>query len=146
MYLNFRWLLSRLPRHSKIVVWAATVHVAKAMSGATGFERKIPLGSYIRRDFNDRAFALGFSAYSGSYAFTGQPVRQLSAAPDTSLEAQSFANRDADTVYLSLEQLRRFGSIEARPLGTTFTTARWADVMDGLVVFREERAPVYLPR
>jgi erythromycin esterase-like protein len=146
MYLNLRWLLSRLPRRSKIIVWAATVHVAKAMSGATGFERKIPLGSYIRRDFNDRAFALGFSAYSGSYAFAGQPVRQLSAAPDTSLEARSFANRDAETVYLSLEQLRRFGSIEARPLGTTFTTARWADVMDGLVVFREERAPVYLPR
>jgi len=146
MYLNFQWLLSRLPGHSKVIIWAATVHAAKDLSGARGFERKVPLGSYISRDFKDRAFFLGFSAYAGSYAFTGQPIRRLGAAPATSLEARSFANRHADTVYLSLEQLRKFGSVEARPLGITFTTATWDDVLDGLIVFREERAPEYLPR
>jgi len=146
MYRNFRWLLSRLPSHSKVIVWAATVHAAKDLSGAKGFEGEVPLGSYISRKFKDRAFALGFSAYAGSYVFTRQPVRELSAAPVTSLESRSFANRDSDTVYLSREQLRKFGSVEARPLGTTFTTARWDNVMDGLVVFREERPPEYLPR
>ena len=146
MYLNFRWLLSRLPSHSKVIVWAATVHTAKDLSGVSEFDGRLPLGSYIRRDFKDRAFTLGFSAYSGSYAFVGQPVRQLSAAPDTSLEWRSFANRDSDTVYISLKQLRKFGSVGARPLGTSFKTARWDDVLDGLVVFREERAPQYLHR
>ena len=146
MYLNFRWLLSRLPSHSKVIVWAATVHTAKDLSGVSGFDGKVPLGSYIRRDFKDRAFALGFSAYSGSYALVGQPVRLLSAAPDTSLEWRSFANRDSDTVYISLKQLRKFGSVGARPLGTTFKTARWDDVLDGLVIFCEERAPEYLHR
>src|SRR5260370_23126874 len=146
MYLNFRWLLSRLPSHSKVMVWAATVHTAKGLIGVSGFEGKVPLGSSIRRDFKGRAFTLGFSAYSGSYAFVGQPVRQLSAAPDTSLEWRSFANRDFDTVYISLKQLRKFGSVAARPLGTSFKTARWDDVLDGLVVFREERAPEYLSR
>jgi erythromycin esterase-like protein len=144
MYLNFRWLLSRLPSHSKVIVWAATVHTAKDLRGINGFDGKVPLGSYIRRDFENRAFALGFSAYSGSYAFVGQPVRQLSAAPDTSLEWQSFAKRDSDTVYISLKQLRKFGLAAARPLGTNFSTARWDEVLDGLVVFREERAPEYL--
>jgi erythromycin esterase-like protein len=147
MYVNLRWLLSRLPAHSKVIVWAANVHVAKDLSGVPGEEGLVPLGSYIRRDFKDRAFALGFSAYSGSYAFVGQPVRQLSDAPDTSLEWQSFANRgDSDTVYVSLKQLRKFGSVGARPLGISFKTARWDDVLDGLVVFREERAPEYLHR
>lgn len=146
MYLNFRWLLSRLPSHSKVIVWAATVHTAKDLSGVSGFKGRVPLGSYIRRDFKDRSFTLGFSAYSGSYAFVGQPVRQLSAAPDTSLEWRSFANRDSDTVYISRKQLRKFGSVGARPLGTNFKTGRWADVLDGLVVFREERAPQYLQR
>jgi erythromycin esterase-like protein len=145
MYANFRWLLSRLPNHSKVIVWTATVHAAKDLKYVNGFAGKVPLGSYIRRDFKDRAFALGFSAYSGSYAFAGQPVRQLSAASHASLEWQSFAHRDSDTVYLSLEQLRKFGSIGARPLGTSFATARWNDVLDGLVVFREERSPQYLP-
>jgi erythromycin esterase-like protein len=144
MYLNFRWLLSRLPSFSKVIVWAATVHAAKDLSGVSGLDGRVPLGSYLRRDFKDRAFTLGFSEYSGSYAFVGQPVRQLSAAPDASLERRSLANRDSDIVYLSLKQLRKFGSVEARPLGSSFKTARWDDILDGLVVFREERAPQYL--
>jgi erythromycin esterase-like protein len=147
MYVNFQWLLSRLPAHSKVIVWAANVHIAKDLSGVPGEVSLVPFGFYVRRDFKDRAFALGFSAYSGSYAFVGQPVRQLSDAPDTSLEWRSFANRgDSDTVYVSLKQLRKFGSVGARPLGINFKTARWDDVLDGLVVFREERAPEYLHR
>lgn len=144
MYLNFRWLLSRLPTQSKVIVWAATMHVAKDLSGVSGLDGRVPLGSYIRRDFKDRAFALGFSAYSGSYAFVSQPVRQLSAAPETSLEGRSLADRDSDTVYVSLKQLRKFGLVAARPLGTNFSTARWDEILDGLVIFREERAPGYL--
>jgi erythromycin esterase-like protein len=144
MYVNFQWLLSRLPAHSKVIVWAANVHVAKHLSGVPGKEGLVPFGFYVRREFKSRAFALGFSAYSGSYAMTGQPVRQLSVAPNDSLEAQALVGRDSDTIYISLEQLRNFGLVAARPLGTSFSTARWDDVLDGLLVFREERAPEYL--
>jgi erythromycin esterase-like protein len=144
MYLNFRWLLSRLPRNSKVMVWAATVHGAKELSSVDGFEGKVPLGSYIRRDFGNRAFSLGFSAYAGSYAMVHPPVRQLSTAPETSLEAQALAHPGPDTIFLSRKQLRKYGSVAARPLGTSFKTARWDKVLDGLVFFREERAPEYL--
>jgi len=148
MYLNFEWLLARLPAHRK-VIWAANVHLAKDLSGVSGEENRVPFGSYLRRRFKGRAFALGFSAYSGSYAITGQPVRQLSAAPGDSLEAKIFAGRDSDTTYLSLKELRRFslkelrrfGSVPARALGVGFKTARWDQVLDGLVIFREEHAP-----
>jgi erythromycin esterase-like protein len=146
MYVNFRWLLSRLPRHSKVIVWAATTHLAKDLSGIGGFAGAVPLGSYIRRDFKARAFTLGFSAYSGSYATAGQPVRQLSVAAGSSLEAASFADRDSDIVYLSLWDLQKLGSVAARPLGSRFETARWNEVLDGLVIFREERAPEFLGR
>lgn len=146
MYVNFRWLLSRLPGHSKVIVWAATVHTAKDLGGVSGFDGRVSLATYIKRDFRDRAFSLGFSAYSGSYALVGQPVRQLNAAPDTSLESRLFAKGSSDTVYASLNQLRSFGSVEGRPLGTGFKTARWDKVLDGLVVFHEERPPHYLRR
>jgi erythromycin esterase-like protein len=146
MHLNFRWLLSRLPSHSKVIVWAATTHLAKDLSGVGGVEGIVPLGSYIRRDFKERAFALGFSAYSGSYAMAGQPVRQLSVAPDTSLEGKAFAARDSDIIYLSLKELRKFGSIAARPLGSSFKTARWNEVLDGLLIFREEQPPEFRRR
>lgn len=146
MYLNFQRLLSRLPRHSKVIVWAATVHVAKDLRGVDGFQDKVPLGSYIRREFGDKAFSLGFSAYSGHYAMVHQAVQSLSDAPDTSLEGQAFEHRDSNAVFLSRKQLRKYDSIPARPLGTSFNTARWDQVLDGLVVLRKERAPDYLNR
>jgi erythromycin esterase-like protein len=144
MYRSFHWLLSQLPTHSKVIVWTATVHAAKELSTVPGDASRIPLGFYIYRDFRSRAFALGFSSYSGSYAMVGQPVRPLSPAPEASLEARSFAGRDGDTVYLSRRELRKIGPIAARPLGTKFTTARWDQVLDGLVIFRREQAPEYL--
>jgi erythromycin esterase-like protein len=143
MYLNFRWLMARLPANSKVIVWAATNHVAKDLSGVSGSEGVIPFGSHIRRDFGDRAFALGFSAYSGSYAMTGQPVRQLSAAPGDSLDARAIAERQT---YLSLGELREMGAIPARALGAAFKTTRWDEVVDGMAVFREERPPEFLRR
>lgn len=146
MHLNFRWLLTQLPPHSKVIIWAATVHVAKELSTVPGEEDRVPLGFYIHRDFGSRAFALGFSAYSGSYAMVGQPVRPLSPAPQNSLEGRSFAGDDGNTVYLSRSELRKIGPIAARPLGTNLTTARWDQVLDGLVIFRREHAPDYLKR
>jgi erythromycin esterase-like protein len=146
MYMNFRWLLSQLPPHARVIVWTATTHAAKDLSAIPGREKMIPLGAYIHRDFNRHTFTLGFSAYSGSYAMAGQPIRPLIPAPPTSLESQSFAGRDSDTIYLSRSELRKAGLIAARPLGTSFTPARWDKVLDGLVIFRQEQAPGYLKR
>jgi erythromycin esterase-like protein len=146
MYLNFKWLLGRLPPRSKVILWAATVHTAKGLNGVQGFEGRVPLGFYVRRDFRDQAFSLGFSAYSGDYAFIRQPIRHLSDAPPSSLEGHIFAHSDSDSIYLSRKQLREYNSVEARPLGTDFKTAHWNEVVDGLVIFRKERAPVWIHR
>lgn len=146
MYLNFNWLYSRLPKHNKVIVWAATVHLAKVLSSVNGFEDRVPFGYYIRQDFGDRAFSLGFSAYSGDYRFTHPPIKQLSTAPASSLEGQVFAQGNLDEVFLSRKQLRKYGSIAARPLGTDFRTAHWDQIVDGLIVFRKERAPEWLSR
>ena len=142
MYMNFRWLMSRLPAKSKVIVWTATSHAAKDLSGVPGQEKRVSLGSYIHRDFKGQAFVLGISAYSGTYGMARQPVRPLSAAPANSLEGQAFDSGDSDTRYLDAGQIRKHGSILARPLGPDFKTANWGDVLDGLVIFREERPPL----
>jgi hypothetical protein len=141
MYRNFQWLMSRLPANTKVIVWAATTHLAKDLSGMPGHDRMVPLGSYIRREFANRSFVLGFSAYSGSYRMTRQPVHQLNVAPPLSLEGQAFAKDDSDSRYFNLNQLHKFGAVPARPTGTDFKTAKWDAVLDGLVVFREEQPP-----
>jgi erythromycin esterase-like protein len=143
MYVNFQWLMSRLPSHSKVIVWTATSHAAKDLSGVPGQERRISLGSYVQQAFKSSSFVLGISAYSGSYGMARQPVRQLVASPGLSLEGRAFAGVDGDTRYFNGSQLRQFGAVLARPLGPDFKTAKWDAVLDGLVVFREERPPVF---
>jgi erythromycin esterase-like protein len=140
MYQNFQWLRSRMPSRSKIIVWTATTHAAKDLSGVPGSER-ISMGSFIHRDLGERAFTLGFSEYSGSYAFSRQPARLLTTAPNDSLESRAFAGNGMAIRYFGLNDLRNFGPIAARPLGVEFKTAKWDDVLDGLVVFREEHPP-----
>jgi erythromycin esterase-like protein len=145
MYRNFQWLMSRLPADSKVIVWAATVHAAKDLSGIPGEQAMVSLGSYIHREFNTRAFALGCSAYSGTYIVfpARQTVRQWSVAPETSLEGQAFAAGSSDARYLNSAQLRKFGPIAARPLSSDFRTARWDEVLDGIVILRDERPPKF---
>jgi erythromycin esterase-like protein len=124
-----------------VIVWTANTHAAKDVSSVPGQEQRVPLGSYIRREFKSEAFSLGFSAYSGTYAMGRQPVRSLPAAPANSLEGRAVADGASDPRYFNLSQLRELGSIPARPLGLDFKTASWSDVLDGVVVFREERPP-----
>jgi erythromycin esterase-like protein len=141
MYLNFRWLRSHLPDHSRVILWAASNHIAKDLSRVPGLERFVSMGSYIYRDFKNQSFALGFSAYSGSYGMVRQPARQLKAAPNSSLEGRAFANNDSDTHYFQSSQIRKLGPVSARPLGSEFQTARWDEVLDGILLFREEHPP-----
>jgi erythromycin esterase-like protein len=126
-----------------VIVWTATTHAAKNLSGVPGEEKFVPLGSYVRRQFKNDAFVLGFSAYSGTYALGRQPVRSLVVSPANSLEGRAFDNGDSDTRYFNSSQIGKLGSIPARPLGPDFKTANWGDVLDGLVVFREERPPQF---
>jgi erythromycin esterase-like protein len=59
MFLNYEWLRSQLPAKSKIIIWAATVHTAKDLSGIQGSEGRVSFGSYIHQELKDKAFSLG---------------------------------------------------------------------------------------
>jgi erythromycin esterase-like protein len=144
MYANFQWWMSRLPAGSKVIVWTATNHAAKDLTGVPGQEKMASLGSYIHSEFKDRAFALGFSAYSGSYAMVRQTPRQWPLAPETALEGQAFATAGPDARYLDSAQLRKAGTIAARLTSADFKTAKWDEVLDGVVIFREDRPPEFL--
>ena len=143
MYQNFQWWMSRLPSGSKVIVWTATNHAAKDLSAVPGQEALVSLGSYIHREFKSRAFALGFSAYSGSYARVGQPPREWAIAPETSLEGQAVATGSSDMRYLNSDQLRKVGRVATRLTSADFKTAKWDEVFDAIVIFREDRPPTF---
>ena len=141
MYMNFEWFMSRLPARSKVIVWTATPHAAKTLRFVSGQEQRMSLGSYIRRRFGSQAFSLGFSAYGGTYAMGRQPARPLATAPANSLEGRLFGRGESETQYLDPSRLQALGTIPARVLGVDFKTVNWSDVLDGVVILREEHPP-----
>jgi erythromycin esterase-like protein len=142
MYLDFRWLAGRLPPRSRIIVWAATSHIAKDGAATDAYARGRNLGSYLHEIYGRRAFALGFSAYSGSHRWSRrEPTRDLPVAAADSLEASAMADSNADTAYLGPARLAALGTIQGSLFLHAPVTARWDSLLDGVVVFREERPP-----
>lgn len=143
MYDNFEWHRRRLAPDSRIIVWCATIHAAKDLRGVDGYEGLVPLGAYVHAAYGDRTAAIGFSAYAGSWAGIRRPARPIPEAPPGSLEA-IVAPHDG-LRYLGPDQLQELGDILSRPLSHDAPKrARWSEVIDGLIVFREERPPRFL--
>jgi len=138
MYRNLLWHRSQLPAGSKLIVWTATVHAARRQ----GTLPEKPLGAWLAERWGRRAATIGFSALAGQSSMAGTPAKPLHPAPPGSLEAH--ATGAAARVFLDARALRGMGSVPSRLFGT-FTTARWSDHFDGVIVIRAETAPTFAP-
>ncbi len=134
---NARWHLDRLPRDARVIVWTATVHAARTRGGL----RHEPLGARVAATMDGPVAAIGFTAYAGQSSMAGQPSRALPPAPPGALEARSTAE-DVPWAFLDASALHRIGPAPSRLLGS-FTEADWSTYFDGVVVIREEVAPVF---
>ena len=139
MFDNLRWQLARMPKDTKVIVWCASVHAAKAaMPGSDD----IPMGRYIHDTYKEHAAAVGFSALSGSFGRPGKTPSVLATAAPKSLEGRVLAiDGNFDEIhYVDYPTLARFGTITARALNYQQPQAAdWARLLDGLVVLREEQ-------
>jgi erythromycin esterase-like protein len=139
LYANFRRFAAR---GGKIIVWAATVHLARDAGADPRFAGGRTFGAALSHAYGKRAFVLGFSALGGSYRLNRRETRVLPAAPPGSIEAQAFAGADVDSVYVGAARLaalgRRGAGIFRRD---AFTDADWSKAVDAVVVFREEYPP-----
>ncbi len=146
MFELLQWHRARWPRGTKLVVWCATVHAAKRLDGIAPPMR--PLGAHVHAAFGDRAAVVGFTALAGAFGNPGAAgsPNPLPPADAASLEARTLAD-GAGLRYLDRRALRRLGTIAARPINyRRVHAAPWAEVLDGLIVLREERPVVPVPR
>lgn len=140
MYRNFRWQSERLPKESKIIVWTATVHAARQQGGRP----HKPLGTWLSEQWGERLAAIGFSAFTGHSSLAGNPIQPIPEAPPGSLEALT-TESGTDWIYLDASALHEMGVVPSRLLGRV-TAADWSAYFDGVLVIREEVAPVFEPR
>ncbi|MBX3713555.1 MAG: erythromycin esterase family protein [Lysobacter sp.] len=138
MFDHLMWYRDRWPPGTKIVVWCATVHGAKALHGVAPSMR--PMGADVHARFGRRSAVIGFTALSGAFGHGGaNPPLRLRDAPPEALEPRMLAE-GADVRYLDAKRLAKLGIVAARPINyRTVHAADWSRILDGLVVLREER-------
>ncbi|HET8941154.1 MAG TPA: erythromycin esterase family protein [Rudaea sp.] len=145
MFLNFEWLMSQMKPGRKVIVWAATVHLAKSPDVNSPMQAAWhSFGWRVAREMKIHPVTIGFSALDGSFG-RHQP-QPLPIAPNDSLEARAFAGTSKDVVYENKASLKRAGEIAARAYASAFETAEWADVIDGLVIFRHDEPITLIPQ
>lgn len=142
MYRNLRWYMARLGRRAKLIIWAQNAHIAHDAT-YSGFAQGGNLGFYVHQAYGRRAFALGFSAYGGSWQrLRVMPEAQpIPAAPAVSLEARALAGSEAAVVYRDARWLAAQGRVPGRPNQYELTPFDWSRAFDGMVIFRAERPP-----
>ena len=141
MFRDFEWLLRRQPQRHKVIVWAATVHIAKQADPTWGDHTGTNFGSYVHQKYGERAFSLGFSALTGSNRQGKREVHELPPAPSESLEAEALMKSPSDAVYLGPVRLGAMGTLPGAIYRHSFQTLPWVNLLDGVVVFRTERPP-----
>lgn len=143
MFENLQWYRARWPKGTRIIVWCATVHAAKRLEGLAPDLK--PFGAYVHEAYGKRAAAVGFTAMHGRYGLPGgvDAPRTLSPAGADALETRVLGDSGPALRYLDRKRLAAYGTIAARPINyRTVHAAPWADVLDGMIVLREERPVV----
>ena len=132
---TLQWHLGRLPEGSRVVIWTASVHAAKAQGGLP-WE---PLGAKLASLFGEDYMAVGFTALSGVTAMAGRAPSALPALPAGSLEARALPASD-EAAYLGGSALLALDGSPSRLYGR-IGSHPWSRHVDSVVVIREEIAP-----
>lgn len=155
--------LAQQPEHPKIIVWAASYHVAnrlltadlddattaryvRQMAASQSEEDStsaremlagaVPMGQLVKARLGAAAYALGFVAYAGTYGRVGETasLHKLLPPPPASAEA-AFDQQGCAWGFANLRGSAA-GRYYAAPLGYVPLRAPWAEVFDGLFFTR----------
>jgi erythromycin esterase-like protein len=141
MFQNSEWLQSRLPKRHKVIVWAATVHIAKQGDPTWGDRIGTNFGSFVHRKYGNQAYSLGFSALTGSYRQGKGNFLVMPSAPPNSVEIHALQDGSASASYVGPSQLTAMGAISGAFFRHSYQTFPWSEFLDGVVVFRAEHPP-----
>ncbi|HEX5872098.1 MAG TPA: erythromycin esterase family protein [Longimicrobium sp.] len=143
---NLVWLANEHYRGRKIIVWAASLHIARAVDGlvtpggrAGGGNGWVPMGEQVHRVLGDQMYAVGFTAARGSFG-RGASVTPVTRMMEGSLEA----HLEATGMPYAFIDLRSPGpggdwlkDVYAMPFGYGWMRGDWTRVLDGMVYTRD---------
>ncbi len=153
--------LSRQPEHAKIIVWAASYHLANhhsrldlddslttryirheiaadsedvhQVTAHSLMDGAVPMGELVKRTLGPAVYAVGFVAGGGTYGRLEEPksLRPVPAPVAGSIE-QAFGQLGCPVGFINLRQVPAGTTFYASPLGYVPLRGPWADIFDGL--------------
>ena len=58
---NMSWLINNPFKGKKVIVWAHNFHIAR------GMDPILPMGYYLKKEYKDKMYAIGFTGYDGAF-------------------------------------------------------------------------------
>jgi erythromycin esterase len=143
---NLVWLANEHYRGRKVIVWAASLHIARGVDGLRGPAGTpafgsgwVPMGEQVHRVLGSQMYAVGFTAARGTFG-RGASVNPVTRMMDGSLES----HLDATGVPYAFLDLRSPGAggewlkdVYAMPFGYGWLRGDWTAVLDGMVYIRD---------
>lgn len=146
---NLLWLAEDYYPGQKIIVWAASIHIARNLGRVEPINS--PLGSHYRglqvmgdviwKHLRERSYVLVATACEGAAGPAYKPAEELTEASEGSLE-DLLCRSGLEHAILDLRNLSNQARwlrepLVARPFGFEEDLARWPSVIDGLLFIRE---------
>ena len=140
---NLIWLAEQHYRGRKLIVWAASAHIARDLHALHGRNDQalewVPMGHDVHQALESQVYTIAFTAARGSWGMLGNHY-PLQAPLPGSLEARldalgtAYAFIDFRSPGPGGEWLRDMAS---RPMGYGYERGDWTRVFDGMVYTRE---------
>ena len=86
MAANMSWLLNDTYKDKKVIIWAHNGHIAR------GLDPILLMGHFLKEEFKDDLYAIGFTGYNGEYIDYVTDKKVSIAKPSSSSIEQSFKN------------------------------------------------------
>jgi erythromycin esterase-like protein len=149
---NLIWLAEERFKDEKIVVWAATRHIAHEMKsirrrGKSQYQDTKCMGEYVHEHFGDKSYTVGFAAHGGRGGRWFQAKWDLP-PPDARSIEHTLLRYGKPLLFVDFRAKK--DNPFNKPLKLSVLayvrdyTARWAEVIDGLFYIEEMVPAAYM--
>lgn len=141
---NLVWLANMWYPGRKIIVWAASAHIAREVqdlrveSGGYPYRNSyaVRMGGTAHQVLRDDMYSIGFTAGTGTHALYHLEPQNLEAPRPGSMEAH-FAQAGLQNAFVDLRAPAAGGEwlrdVAARPFGYIYHRGNWGKVFDGMI-------------
>jgi erythromycin esterase-like protein len=157
---NLRWLSHERFPNAKIIVWAASMHIARSLSDVdasnTRFKPRLydgfrPMGDVAEEWLPHQIYRIAFTSFDGETGLTGKPKARISDVPAAGSVEWWFHDAGSSYAFADLRATPENpadtprGRRSAAFLGHVPFGADWSRVFDGAFFIRTMSASTALP-